>query len=364
MPEYRIDSAEASNLSNAIQEFTIDSASTDGASEQKETIYVNDRWETQLGLYKNTNKLNEVIDTKSRWTVGKGFKTDLETKRILDGIKGFGKDTFNTVIENQIRTYHIGGDAYAEIIRNENNELINIKPLDPGVMKHVAKREGIIIRYEQISKVNKGNKKFDVKKILHFSRNRIADEIHGISMVDKLEKNILRREEAMADIQILMRRNVKPIKIWKLDTDDPAEIKAFKDKIDVIQDKTENIFVPKDLVEVDIISVAPNQTLNPLPWLEYLDDEFYEAAGVPRIVIGNGKGFTDASGKVGYLAFEQGIREEQLYIVEQIGMQLGIALVYEFPASLEADLISDEKKDGKPQAAQPNDTNVTMGGNT
>ncbi|KKK54497.1 hypothetical protein LCGC14_3084130, partial [marine sediment metagenome] len=40
--------------------------------------------------------------------VGKGYQADEETTMLLDTIKGNGKDTFNSILENNIRTYHIG----------------------------------------------------------------------------------------------------------------------------------------------------------------------------------------------------------------------------------------------------------------
>ena len=118
---------------------------------------MNENWSQWFGYYKTIPELAAVIDAKATWTVGKGFKADEITTMLLDTIKGFGKDTFNTIIENQIRTYQIGGDSYAEIIRDDEDNLINLKPLDPGVMRHIVNRQGIVIRFEQLSKV-KGEK--------------------------------------------------------------------------------------------------------------------------------------------------------------------------------------------------------------
>jgi len=57
----------------------------------------------------------------------KGFKADEETTMLLDSIKGFGVDTFNTILENAMRTMLIGGNFYAEIIRDEEGVLTNLK---------------------------------------------------------------------------------------------------------------------------------------------------------------------------------------------------------------------------------------------
>jgi hypothetical protein len=254
--------------------------------------------------------------------VGKGFKADEITTMLLDTIKGWGKDTFNTILENMIRTYHIGGDSFAEIIRDNEGNLINLKPLDPSIMKIVANRQGVIIRYEQISKVKKPDKKFKIEKILHLARNRVADEIHGVSMISNLEENILRRNEAMSDMRILMHRHVKPMRIWKLDTDNTAKISGFKSMVDKATEDAENIYIPQDAVEHEIVTVPANASLNPLPWIQLLNSQFF--------------------------------------IEEQILGQLNILIELEFPASLENELLSDKAKDGA-ENIQPNETTAGAG---
>ena len=91
--------------------------------------------------------------------------------------------------------------------------------------------------------------------------------------------------------------------------------------------------------------LAPNQTLNPIPWIEKQDDDFYEANGVPRVISGNAKGFTEASVKIVYLAYQQTIEEEQLQLEEQILAQLNLEINLTFPASLENEALSDKPKE-------------------
>ena len=112
------------------------------------------------------------------------------------------------------------------------------------------------------------------------------------------------------------------------------------------------------------LTTAANATLNPQAWIESETDRFYEATGVPKIIVGGTGGFTEAAVKIAYLAFQQTIEEKQLFIEEQVGQQLGIEINLEFPASLENELLSDESKDKEEQAAQPNDTTATTEGKT
>jgi hypothetical protein len=354
-------SADASNLATAMTDYSVSSATTDAAFDQKETTWTNEKWAQYLGYYKTIPELNSSIDAKATWTVGKGFKADELTTLALNKIKGWGKDTFNTILENMIRTSHIGGDAFAEIIRDKEGYPINLKPLDPASIMIVVDRKGIILRYEQISKVKTPNKKFRPDEIFHLARNRVADEIHGVSIIEKLEPIILMRNEAMSDWKRVLHRNVDPMMIYHLDTDDTTKIAAFKAKVDAAKGKGENMYIPKDAVVPEQLTTAGNSTLNPLPWIDALNQYFFQATGVPDIILGSSKAFTEASAKIAYLAFQQTIEEEQLFIEEQILLQLGMILELEFPASLENELLSDKKKDVEQGAAQPNDTTAGSG---
>ena len=164
MPETNIGSAVASDLAGAMTDFSVNAQDTDAIGDSRETRWQNTKWSPYLGYYKEIPELNTAIDAKATWTVGKGYTAEADVEAILENILGWGKDTFNTVLENMIRTSHIGGDAFCEIIRDDDGELINLKPLDPGVIIIVVGADGIIKRYEQISKI-KGKAKSKKTKI-------------------------------------------------------------------------------------------------------------------------------------------------------------------------------------------------------
>jgi len=363
MPDTDIASADYGDLEGTQDNFSVDSATTDGATDQKETTWVNDRWTIQLGYYKSIPELKTSIDALARWTIGKGFKSNEITEMALSAIKGHGKDTFNTILENQTRVTKIGGDSYAHIIRDDEDNLVNLKPLTPETMQIVANREGLIIRYEQLNrKTKKATKEFTPEEIFHLSRNRTADEIHGESIVDAVEETILALNEAKTDYKKLLHRNVFPIIKWELDTDDPTKIAEFKVKADKAHSQGENIFIPKGAVTAEVVAVAGNATLNPLPWISKLTNDFYQDIGVPQIINGGSIEITEASAKIAYLAFEQTIEEEQLYIEEQVLAQLNLEIQLEFPATLQNEMLSDSSKSETMQASTPEDTSVTNTG--
>ncbi len=368
MPETRIDSAVASDLTSAVKDFSVDSKKPDGPTDQKETTWINTSddvtFEDAFGYYTDdkTPEITAVIDAKATWTVGKGFKADEITTMLLDTIKGNGFDTFNTILENAMRTMLIGGNFYAEIIRDDEDNLVNLKPLNPSRIKHIANRKGEIIRFEQMD-LNQKNKKigeFKPEKIFYLPRNRVVDEIRGRGIIQKLKLVLNMKNEAMADNRLINHRYAYPRWIIHLDTDDPTEIAAFKAKYDTANSTGENMYVPKDVVVPELVAVAPNATINLLPWINYLDNLFYQTAGVPKIVVGGSSEFTEKASSIVYLAFQQSVEEEQLYIEEQVLSQLNLVIELEFPADLTNELLSDKKKDG-PENIQPNETTAGAG---
>ena len=364
MPDTDIGSAVASDLTNVMKDFSVDSASTDGPTDSKETTWMDENWNKYFGYYtgEEISEITSVIDALATWTVGKGFIADEETTMLLDTIKGFGFDTFNSIIENAMRTMQIGGNFYAEIIRDDEENLINLKVLNPEVMRHHANKEGIITHFEQINKVTgKTNHRFEPEEMFYLARNRVADEIHGRGIIQKLKLIMDMKNEAMEDWKRVLHRNVDPLWIFHLDTDDPTKIAAFKNAHDAARGKGENMYIPKDVIVPEVVATAPNASLNPLPWISELDDKFYMAARVPKIIVGGAGGLTEAAVKIAYLAFQQTIEEEQLYIEEQVLSQLNLVINLEFPASLENELLSDNAKDAETGATQPNDTTAGSG---
>ena len=359
MGDSKVDSMVVGGTNNRIDDFSVVASDTDGSSGQEETRWNNPKWTQYFGYFEVIAELNAAINAKSTWTIGKGFKADEVTTMLLDTLKGWGKDTFNTILENMIRTYYIGGDSFCEIIRDKEGNLINLKPLNPGTITIITGKNGIIKRYEQNARVEKPTIKFTPEQIFHLARNRVADQIHGVSVIASVENIILARNESIDDYKTVMHDNVTPRWKFKLKTDDPTEIAAYKAKMDkVTSTKSANVYEPFDVSESELITVAPNATLDPKAWIDQQGDFFYEAVGVPQIILGGSGEFTEASAKIAYLAFQQNIEEEQLFIEEQVLSQLNLVIELEFPASLENELLSDKAKDG----AQNIDASETTAG--
>src|SRR3990167_9725132 len=183
------------------------------------------------------------------------------------------------------------GDVFAEIIKGDNKDktLINLKKLYTGDIRIVLGKNGLIERYEQRSNTPEGKtKKFKPEEILHLSNDRIANEIHGTSIIDALKKIIDAKNQALED-EILIRHRDKALGIAYYDTDDAGKITYANSQIEKAVNKGEMLGLPKDTVEIkEYPSKSPSDRIG---WLQYLDNLFYQVGGVPKVLV-TSEGFT------------------------------------------------------------------------
>lgn len=350
MPNTNISSTTVGDMAARVPEIQVKDVNTDGVSNSEETEYQNTKWSNWLGYYKTIPEVKTAIDMRAIWTLGKGYKADPYTTVILDHIKGWGRETFNGILKNMIVTRRIGGDAFAEIIRDKEGTLLNLKPLDAGQIKIVVDRKGIIKHYIQVSKTEKGvEKKFEKDEIFHLINKRVADEIHGVSDIEAIEAIILANNESFTINKQIIKNFARPKMMVEVDSDDTAKIAAFAVKFDQATALGDNLFYPKGTVSPEVLAVPSGATLNILPWREHLKNYFFQVVGIPQIILGSSGEFTESTAKIAYLAFQQSVEDEQLDIEEQVWNQLYLRIELTFPASLQNELISDQNKDGADQ---------------
>ena len=375
-----IGSGGAGNMAVALADFKVASAQTDGPTDQKETAWGNVNWDQWYGDFKNVPEYNTVVTKLGTWVTGKGFKADEETTELLKGYRGNGTDTFNGILKNGVMVSEVGGDFFAEIIRNDGafkklftwfgftnpGKPVNLKPLDPGTIMIISDGKGFIKRYEQISKnyPSGKNKIIKVENMFHVPRDRFADNVHGTSLTEKLRKKMLALGESLDDYKQVQHRFVKPRWIIKLNTDNKAKIDAEKVKWDKANDTGDNMYIPMGSVEVEQMAIGDKSTLSPLDWQASLKDSFYEDSGVPKIIVGNAGGQAEAGVKVVYMGFEQTIEEKQLFWEEQTLAQLGLEIELEFPVRMEQANNSPQETEAKEgNENKPSDTTASMPGN-
>jgi hypothetical protein len=340
---YGLANATVSDQTNYVKNITISPLMPDNATGDKETFYQNTKWTEQYATFLESDDFQQALIMATIWTVGKGFTADPETTVILDHVTGWGKDSFLDVIFNQSLTSKLAGDSYAEIIRDEKSgTILNLKPVDPGTMKIIVDSKGIIVRYEQIT--TSGTQKFKPDEILHLTNLRVAGQIHGISVLESLKKIIVANKESFSDMQKIMHRQARPMIMFKVGTDNAAEIAAFKIKMDNATNLGENIFIPNDANTIDYNVVQINLNAMLLSWRDHLNNSFFRALGMPVSLFGGTAG-TESSSKISYLAHETIFAKNALYLEQQIWNQLYLKVKFNSPATLLDNLQTDQAKD-------------------
>ena len=361
---YNIDNAVSSDMTNIIADVTIPTQQIDEAQDQKETEWINTRFTIQWGYFNSIAELKTALIMKAIWNTGKGYTADPESKVILEHISGDGKQTFSDILFSMDLMKRIGGDSFAEIIRDkESGTLINLKLLNPQNIKIIYDRGGRIIRYEQFNKTSNGrqNITFEPREILHFSHNKMAGEMHGISDIDALEPIILADNENFVDMKQIQHRGARPMILWKLKTDDTVKIAEFVAKIDKARNLGEDMFIPddEDIVSHEVVQIDVANSV--MAWRNDMRNKFYRAIGVPQVIFGSSTG-TESGSKVEYLAHEQVFSRDQRAIEMQLWNQMGIKIKLNPPTSLLDSLQTDENKDAQNALTmQPSDATAGTG---
>lgn len=356
---YGIANTVTGNMSTIVTDIEVSALNTDGATGQKEYTWQNTNWSTYWGYFNSIPELKSALLMKATWDVGKGYTADPETTVILDHISGWGKDTFLDILFNMDLISRLAGDSYAEIIRDTDGLLLNLKVLDPSSIKIVVDERGLIKRYEQTNKITNKIEKFDPDQIFHLSHNRLADQVHGISDIVSMEQTILAELENFTDMKKIMHRQARPMIIFKLKTDDQTKINAFVAKMDNAMLRGENVYVPDDenILSYEVVQINISNTI--MAWRDDIRNKFYRTLGLPLIVFGS-SGSTESGGKIEYLAHEQVFSHDQKFIEEQIWNQLYLRIKLNSPVTLLENLQQDERKDAD-QGLELQPSDVTAG---
>ena len=351
-----VKNTQTSALDQSIKVQTTPSEDVDRASSVGKTRSDPSNWTKYNSYYKNHISVKSVIDKIKMWSVGKGFKADDETTKILKKIVGWGKESFNDVIKNQIGIKHANGDSYAEIIttdgefiNDDGSNLLNLKPLNPGVMINVVNEAGILIGYEEMDfKGEKVLNEFEPEEIFHLVMNRDADEIHGTGDIQALITFLDKIKQVDEDMSVMFHRFVVPLVIWVLNTDDETAMTKFKNKSKIVRNSGDDMVISDKAVEWSLLEPGKGvgKVIDPMTWRNKWVEEVIKGGGVPALIMAIEAGTTEASSKMVYLAWQQVIEDEQLSTEDQVLAQLHLTIKYEFPARIEENLGEDEGKDG------------------
>lgn len=353
-----LDYNKTTTTTSTIQDFAVTSASLDQAT-TTENSWINPYFYKYLGYYKSIPELKQAVDSLSVWTAGKGYVTDSRTKAILEHIQGWGEDSFDAILMGMIVIKKINGDAFAEIIRDEDDDvIINLKPLNPANIKILVNKKGLITGYEEYSNDSKtALRKYTPEQIFHLCERRIANEIHGTSVIEAVKWVIDAKQEAMADWRRILHRST--IRVLEVDTEDTTKLNQIKTQYAEAIKQGEVLVLPKNNATFADYTAPPAAVF--LDWINYLDNFFYQALGIPKIIVGGSQDYTEASSKVGYLTFEQVYAVEQRLLEQDIWNQLYLRVEFERPVSLKEDILQSEAANTGQVGFQNNEVTAQVG---
>ena len=360
MGEFDISNTTTSQLKGGLPNYQVQPKTLVEAGPQEKTYSTNHQfWSTYNGYYKKIPELKQAVDSLALWVAGKGWKAPSEAFVALENIKGWGEDTFDSLMQQAIILKKIHGEAYFEIIRNADENLINLKPMNPGRMRNVVNPKGILIEYEEMDAEGKiPIRTYKPNEIFHVVNNRVANEIQGTSVIESCQWIIDARNEAMSDLRRVMHRST--IRVLYVDMDDTTKIGTLREQYKEALKNGEVLILPGKPADnsFEDLQVPPTQAY--LEWIRYLENFFYQAVGVPRVILGGSDQYTEASSKVGYLTFEQVYAAEQRLLEQDIWNQLGIRITFERPVSLKEDVVTSEAANTGQVGFQPNETETTL----
>lgn len=330
------------DLTSGVSDYAVDSKTSDGGQGNEENRWTNPNAAKYYGFYYGVGEYRAAIDAFATWVVGRGYTPELSRdKIILERISGWGEDTFLSILWNMLATKKFSSDSYAEIIDDDKDNLLNLKTLNPRRMTHVTNEQGRLIRYEY-SQGEGEAKKYKPEEIFHLCNKRMLDEPHGTSETSAVEWVINKIQQAREDYARLM--HVSSVRIFYIDENDTTRQNTIKEQYkDGIRNKEVMMITckPEDAKFQDLV-VPPADAW--IRWLNYLEDKFYKQLGVPKVVLGGTAENTEASAKVGVIAYEPIWTMECNELESDIWNQLGIRIKINKQPSLMDNMQTDEAK--------------------
>jgi hypothetical protein len=359
MAEFSYTNSSTTTMDSSVDDFSVQHQNLDVSFTGKEIYWDFTDASEQLGYYKSIPELKKSVDKLSVWVAGKGFTCDAKTEDALSLITGQGNDNFQSIMQNLLAQKKIFGDAFAHIVRDKDTEaMINLKPLYTGDMRIVQNDKGITIRYEQRTRNPNGKvQTFEPHEIFHISNERVGNEIHGTSVIEVCKWVIDARNEAMADWRRILHRST--IRVLYVDSENGTQLSTLKTQYAEAINKGELLVLPGKPSEAGFQDLTAPPAEQFLRWIEYLENFFYQAVGIPR-VIASSREYSEASSKVGFLTFEPDYTNEQTLLETDLWIQLGVELIFNRPPSLSGMLQSSENKNTGQTGFQPNEIQTSV----
>ncbi len=340
--------ATTTDFKNKVPDFIVESMALDIANADGEETFVYFEKATEnYGYYFNHPQVSSPINSLCTWGFGQGWTTeDKPMQIILKKIDGNGKETFDSIIWNHENVKLNNGDSFCEIVRNDNNTLVNLINISPERVKVVFK--GTRIKRYEIWNGSKWIKK-KTSEIFHSFNKKIGDQNHGTSQIQSNKSVIDAMIEAFDDERIIKHRD-KALGIVYYKTSNTGKIKFANTAIQDAVKNGEMVGLPEDTAKIEPYPSKSSEDRQ--NWLGYVESLSYQTGGVPRSIV-TSEGTTEVGGINGHLIFEPTYGMEQLDMENNLLQQVAIKIKFNRPPSLAPKTQENAEKNTGQTTIQP-----------
>ena len=326
-------------------DYKVGSISPDSPTTKDENYWDNSRFTIWFAHYIKHAKVKKAIDNFADWVLGLGYTTDSRTKVILEHIQGNGKESFDDLMWNAIVMKKVNGESYTHmIIDKDSNLLINARSLSPNHMRVIYSGKGRIKEYRHYSVAEKSGEfvTYQPNEILHMINDKVADEMHGRSVIEAIEWNVDAQEEAKrVHRKLVWRAGV--VRVIMVDTSNAAELATLKAQYKIAEEKGDVLLLPMEKAKaVDFKQNLDHAGI--INWLNYLDNEFYISIGFPRDLAGASTNATEAGMKMSYITYMPLYEKEVTELENDLWNQFQIKISFNRQQSLLGQEQSNEAK--------------------
>ncbi len=350
MAEFDLNKATTTDFTNQVPDFIMAAKALDFDNDSGETFYYFENAVTDIGYYANDPIVFSAANGLATWAFSLGWTAeDEDTIQEFKHVTGRGNDTFSNLMWNHEVIKLVVGDAFMEIIWEDDDNtktLANLIPISPERVKVVSKI-GRIKHYE----VWDGSKWKEIKTthMYHTSNKRIGDQIHGTSQLDAIRKTIDARQEAEADERIIKHRD-KALGIVYYKTNNAGKISFANSQIEKAVKDGEMVGMPEDTAKIEPYPSKSSEDRQ--NWIQSRENFTYATLGVPRSMI-TSDGTTEVGGINGHLIFEVTAGKEALDEEESIHSQMFRVVKFNRPPSLAPQVQENQDKNTGQTNIQP-----------
>ena len=348
MAQFDLSNSTTTNI--AVPDFIVEAKTLDAANDSGETFWYFSDATQNMGYYSEIPEINSAANTLSTWSTSRGHTTeDLQMEVILQKIDGMGKDSFETLMWQHLVMKFVVGDAFMQIIRNNNGTLINLIPISPERVRVVFDKGGRIKRYDTWNRSKW--KQIQTKDMLHSQNKRLGDQLHGTSQIDAVKWIIDARNEALITNRMIEKRG-RALGIAYYKTNNTGKIEYANSQIELAVKNGQMVGLPEDTVRLDDFPTKPLSER--MDWIRYLETFFYQVFGVPRS-IATSDGTSEVGGINGHLIFEPIYAKEQTELEADLWQQVAIKIKFNRPPSLAPKTQENAEKNTGQTSIQPSE---------